>query len=69
MKRPFDDNPKNPMTGQPLTDLQVERVEQYRTVRRNAKRAARSGNPAKSAPAKSVLERLPAAFVDLYLGV
>lgn len=69
MKRPFQKNPKNPLTGQHLTDAQVERLAQYRTIRRNAKKAARSGNPAKRGPAVDVLNRLPQAFVDLDLGV
>lgn len=48
-------NPDNPITGEPLTDWQVERLDQLAVIKTNARKGARSGNPAIHAPARRVL--------------
>ena len=45
----------NPFSKHPLTDEQAERVEQLRTIRRNAKKASRSGHPGRRADALKAL--------------
>lgn len=42
---------QNPITGEPVGKDAAEYIGQLRTVRRHAKKAARSGNPAKRGPA------------------
>lgn len=49
---------KNPLTGDDMTRDGAAYVEQLRTVRRGAKAAARSGNPAKRFPAYRVLAQI-----------
>ena len=66
MKNPMATRPKNPLTDKPLTDRQIERVELLRTIRRRAKVAARSGDPAKRGPARRVLAQVPAEIVRVY---
>lgn len=56
----------NPLTGKPLSRKAAKHVEQLRTVRRNARKAARSGNPAKSAPARRVLSQVGPAIAAVY---
>lgn len=57
---------KNPLTGEPLRDEAVEHIEKLRTVRRNARKAARSGNPAKRFPALNVLIQVGPAIEAVY---
>lgn len=42
----------NPLTTKPLTRDAAKQVEKLRTIRRNARVEARSGNPAKRYPAQ-----------------
>jgi hypothetical protein len=49
---------KNPFTGKDASKQVEEHVEKLREIRRNARKAARSGNPAKSAPARRVLDHV-----------
>jgi hypothetical protein len=45
---------KNPLTGDDMTADGAAYVEQLKTVRTGAKKAARSGNPAKHFPGRGV---------------
>lgn len=49
---------ENPLTGKPMNREHAEYVGQLKEVRRNAKKAARSGNPAKRGPAVKVLAQV-----------
>lgn len=60
-------NPKNPLTDEPLTDKQVKALDDLRTVKTNAKKDARSGNPAKRVPALQALARIPSFVRRVYL--
>ena len=51
----------NIITGAPLAPWQVERLDALREVRRDARKPARSGNPAKSGPARKILLAVPHA--------
>lgn len=42
----------NPLTNKPLDPDAAEKIEQLRTVRRDAGKHVRSGNPAKRVPAQ-----------------
>lgn len=57
---------KNPLTGKKMSREAAAYVEQLRTVRRNAKKAARSGNPAKRYPAVTVLAQIPHLLAATY---
>jgi hypothetical protein len=57
---------KNPFTGQDVTPKVEEYIEQLRTVRLNARKAARSGNPAKREPARRVLSQVGPAIEAAY---
>jgi hypothetical protein len=56
----------NPLTGKPLRADAAKHVQKLRTVRRNAKKAARSGNPAKRCPAEQVLRQVGLAIGAVY---
>lgn len=49
----------NPLTAEPVADDVAEYIGQIHEVRRNAKKASRSGNPAKRYPAIRVLGQVP----------
>lgn len=59
---------KNPLTKEDLTPKQAEQVATLRAIRGNARKPARSGNPAVSAPAKRALAYVPGAIAAVYLG-
>lgn len=46
---------ENPMTGKAMNAEEAQYVTDLKTVRRNARPAARSGNPAKREPARKVV--------------
>lgn len=54
---------------QELQPWQVQRLKLIGDVRRNAKKAARSGNPAKREPAKRVLAQIPAEIRRTHWGL
>lgn len=56
----------NPLTDEPLSEEAAEYVEKLRTIRRNARKEARSGNPAKSGPARNVLYHTPRMIAAVY---
>ena len=56
----------NPITGKKLRKEAAETVRQAREARCNARRAARSGNPAKRADAMSVLRAAPRVIRAIY---
>lgn len=56
----------NPLNGTPLSEDGAELVKKLRKVRRNARRAARSGNPAKSADARKALGTVRDTLSALY---
>lgn len=58
---------KNPLTGKKMPRDTADYVRQLRTVRRNAKTAARSGNPARREPAKKVLRRVGPTIGTVYV--
>lgn len=57
---------ENPITGEPVAKEAAEYIGQLRTVRRNAKKAARSGNPAKRGPALKALVQVPGMIRAVY---
>lgn len=57
----------NPLTGESLRPEADSYVSDLRQVKRNARKAARSGNPAKRVPAKVVLARVPHLLSALYV--
>lgn len=57
----------NPLTGMEMSDEMLRRRDTLRIVRRNARKDARSGNPAKRLPAQRVLRRLPSVHRHLYM--
>lgn len=48
----------NPLNDKPMNAEHGVHVGKLKTIRRNAKKAARSGNPARRAPAERVLARV-----------
>lgn len=59
---------KNVFNGRDLTAQQAERIQTLKQIRRDARVAARSGNPAKREPARRLLASVPYAIVDTLLG-
>lgn len=57
---------KNPYTRRDASPKVEAYVEQVREVRRNARKAARSGNPAKRAPAQRVLGQVGPAILAAF---
>lgn len=57
---------QNRVTGEPVSNDVAAYIVQLRTVRSNARRAARSGNPAKRGPALRVLSQVPLAIDAAY---
>lgn len=57
----------NPLTGKPLRDEAAEYVTKLREARAGAKKAARSGNPAKSGPARTALVHIPGVIRATYI--
>lgn len=56
----------NPLTNEPMNTAEAEYVGQLKEVRRGAKKAARSGNPAKRGPALAALSRIGAMIGQTY---
>lgn len=56
----------NPLTKEPLSPEGAEYVQKIREACRGARRAARSGNPAKRVPALTVLRAAPRILAALY---
>lgn len=58
----------NPITGRPLKGKAKQYVTELRRVRRNALKEARSGNPAKAAPARHAIAQaadlIRRAYID-----
>lgn len=57
----------NPFTQKPCSDELAEFVTKVREVRRNARKAARSGNPAVSGPARKVLAQVGPTLAAGYM--
>lgn len=57
----------NPLTDEELRPEAVEFVEKLRTARNGAKKAARSGNPAVSGPARKALADIPGVIRATYI--
>lgn len=58
---------KNPLNGKKMPKDTAAYVRQLRTVRRNARAAARSGNPARREPARKVLRRVGPTIGAVYV--
>lgn len=63
--RRFLEKFKPPAPGE-LRPEAAEHVEKLREIRRNAKKAARSGNPAKRIPAQRVVDQVGPAIAAVY---
>jgi hypothetical protein len=58
---------QNPLTGEPLRDDAAVFVTKLRKARAGARKAARSGNPAKSGPARKTLVDIPGVLRATYI--
>lgn len=58
---------KNPLTGEDMTAGGAVYVEQLQTVRTNARKAARSGNPAKRFPGRRVSAQVGRLISEAYM--
>ncbi len=58
---------KNPLTGDDMTPDGAVYVEQLQTVRTNAKKAARSGNPANRFPGRRVSAQVGRLISEAYM--
>lgn len=58
---------KNPITGKDLTFAEAKYVTTLRTIRRNAREDARSGNPAKRYPAQVAMRKAADLIRRTYL--
>lgn len=56
----------NPVTDKPLPDDAAEYVTKVRAVRRQSRKDARSGNPAKSMPAIKATAAAPRLILAVY---
>lgn len=63
----MDTSPVNPLTGDDLHDEAAEFVDKLHVARRGARKAARSGNPAKSGPARQALADIPGVIRATYI--
>jgi hypothetical protein len=66
-KRPGDGNVINPLTEKPLRSESAEFVTKLREARSGARRAARSGHPAKRAEARRALTDIPGVIRATYM--
>lgn len=57
----------NPLTDKPLRRSAAGQVKKLRTIRRNARKDARSGNPAKRFPAQHAMRRAAALIRGIYI--
>jgi hypothetical protein len=56
----------NPFTGKPVGEEAAAYIETVKTARRNARKAARSGNPAISGPARVIVRTAPRMVATVY---
>lgn len=58
---------ENPLTGKDMRPEAVEFIDKLKEARRGAKKAARSGNPAVSGPARKALVDIPGVLRATYM--